>query len=203
LGRLAMAEGDPATAAERFAEAAAGYRVIGNRAAAGGLLHCRAAAEALRGDAASAATAWDEAVRLQISVGDRVRLPATLNDMANLARSLHDARLADRLRLLATAVADGATLADADVVDEAAALLARAQTVPAAPAPPRDDASSLSRREREVLRLVAAGRTDREIADALFVSRHTISNHIRHILDKLDVANRAAAVAAATQAGWL
>jgi DNA-binding CsgD family transcriptional regulator len=61
----------------------------------------------------------------------------------------------------------------------------------------------LSRREREVLRLVAAGRTDREIADALFVSRHTISNHIRHILDKLDVANRAAAVAAATQAGWL
>jgi DNA-binding CsgD family transcriptional regulator len=124
--------------------------------------------------------------------------------MADLARSLHDSRLADRLRRLAAAVAAGVTPAATDAIDDAAALLALAQAAPpAATAGPRDDASALSRREREVLRLVAAGRTDREIADALFVSRHTISNHIRHILDKLDVANRAAAVAAATQAGWL
>ena len=66
-------------------------------------------------------------------------------------------------------------------------------------APREERRSTLSRRERDVLRLVAAGRTDREIADALFVSQHTIANHVRHIRAKLDVATRAAAVAAAVR----
>jgi DNA-binding NarL/FixJ family response regulator len=66
-----------------------------------------------------------------------------------------------------------------------------------------DPPGSLSRRERGVLRLAAAGRTDREIADALFVGHHTVGNHVRHILDNLDVATRATAVAAATQAGLI
>ncbi|HEU0113207.1 MAG TPA: LuxR C-terminal-related transcriptional regulator [Thermomicrobiales bacterium] len=58
----------------------------------------------------------------------------------------------------------------------------------------------LSEREQEVLRLVASGRTDREIADVLCVSHHTVGNHVRHILDKLGVATRAAAVAMAVRA---
>jgi DNA-binding NarL/FixJ family response regulator len=52
---------------------------------------------------------------------------------------------------------------------------------------------ALSRREREVLSLIVLGKTDRQIADELFISRITVSNHVVHILDKLDVPNRTAA----------
>jgi DNA-binding CsgD family transcriptional regulator len=67
----------------------------------------------------------------------------------------------------------------------------------------RPSHAGLSRRERDVLRLVAVGRTDREIARVLCISPHTSGNHVRHILAKLDVSTRAAAVAAAVRASIL
>jgi DNA-binding NarL/FixJ family response regulator len=51
----------------------------------------------------------------------------------------------------------------------------------------------LTRRETEVLRLLAEGMTDREIADRLFISRRTASNHVSAILTKLEVPDRRAA----------
>jgi non-specific serine/threonine protein kinase len=59
----------------------------------------------------------------------------------------------------------------------------------------------LTARERDVLRLVAEGRTDREIAGALFVTRRTVSKHVSTILNKLGVATRAAAAAIAAREG--
>jgi DNA-binding NarL/FixJ family response regulator len=56
----------------------------------------------------------------------------------------------------------------------------------------------LSRREREVLNLIVRGKTDRQIAEDLFISRITVSNHVVHILDKLGVPNRTAAAMVAT-----
>jgi predicted ATPase/DNA-binding CsgD family transcriptional regulator len=53
----------------------------------------------------------------------------------------------------------------------------------------------LSPRELEVLRLIAAGRTDKEIANELFVARRTVTTHVQNILNKLGVDNRAAAAA--------
>jgi DNA-binding CsgD family transcriptional regulator len=53
----------------------------------------------------------------------------------------------------------------------------------------------LTRREREVLRLLAEGRSDREIAAALFISPKTAGTHVSHLLGKLGVTSRAAAVA--------
>jgi DNA-binding NarL/FixJ family response regulator len=50
--------------------------------------------------------------------------------------------------------------------------------------------NSLSRREREVYELVAAGRTNKEIAAALFISEVTVKVHVRHILGKLGVRSR-------------
>nr|MBA2718276.1 response regulator transcription factor [Chloroflexota bacterium] len=51
-------------------------------------------------------------------------------------------------------------------------------------------AHGLSAREIEVLRLVAAGRSNGEIAEELFITRKTASVHVTHILDKLGVSNR-------------
>jgi DNA-binding CsgD family transcriptional regulator/tetratricopeptide (TPR) repeat protein len=59
----------------------------------------------------------------------------------------------------------------------------------------------LSPRELEVLRLVAAGKTNRAIAGALFLSEKTVDRHVSNILAKLDVSSRAAATAYAFQHG--
>jgi DNA-binding NarL/FixJ family response regulator len=62
---------------------------------------------------------------------------------------------------------------------------------------------SLSAREREVLVLVAKGTSNREIARVLFVSEATVKTHLIHIFGKLNVSDRAAAVAAAYERGIL
>ncbi|MEU0566888.1 AAA family ATPase [Nonomuraea sp. NPDC005983] len=61
----------------------------------------------------------------------------------------------------------------------------------------------LTAREREVLRLVAEGLTNREIADRLFIAQKTVSVHVSNILGKLDVSTRTQAAAAARQHGLL
>jgi DNA-binding CsgD family transcriptional regulator len=58
-----------------------------------------------------------------------------------------------------------------------------------------DELHGLSERELEVLRLVAAGKTNREIAAALVVSRHTVARHVQNIFAKLGVSSRTAATA--------
>jgi len=58
-----------------------------------------------------------------------------------------------------------------------------------------DSKSPLTAREHEVLTLVAAGRTNRAIAEALNLSERTIDRHVSNILNKLDVPSRAAATA--------
>lgn len=61
----------------------------------------------------------------------------------------------------------------------------------------------LSQREIEVLELVAAGTTNREIAAKLFISEATVKTHLLHLYRKLGVTDRAAAVAAAFHHGLL
>jgi DNA-binding NarL/FixJ family response regulator len=53
----------------------------------------------------------------------------------------------------------------------------------------------LTGRELEVLRLIAGGGSNREIASQLFISEHTVARHVQNIFAKLDVSSRAAATA--------
>ena len=60
---------------------------------------------------------------------------------------------------------------------------------------PPPDTHGLTLRELEVLRLVAAGRSNREIAAALVISEHTVARHLQNIFAKLNVSSRTAASA--------
>jgi two-component system NarL family response regulator len=62
---------------------------------------------------------------------------------------------------------------------------------------------TLSIRELEVLRMVAAGSSNREVADRLSISEATVKAHLRNIMDKMQVKNRAQAVAKAINNGVL
>jgi DNA-binding NarL/FixJ family response regulator len=61
----------------------------------------------------------------------------------------------------------------------------------------------LTQREVEVLRLIALGKSNRDIAEMLFVSPNTVANHVRSILTKTATANRTEAAAYALRYGLL
>lgn len=75
----------------------------------------------------------------------------------------------------------------------------------AAEGPPdisRLDLPALSAREQEVLAHVLQGKSNREIAEELVISEHTVKNHMTHIFHKLGVADRTQAIALVYQASW-
>ena len=61
--------------------------------------------------------------------------------------------------------------------------------------------ADLSEREREILDLIGAGRSNTEIAEELFISMATVKTHVRHVFAKLSLRDRAQAVVAARDAG--
>ena len=71
------------------------------------------------------------------------------------------------------------------------------------PPTPDDPArlAALSERERDVLTLIGAGRSNPEIAAELFISLATVKSHVRHILGKLDLRDRAQAIVLAHECG--
>ena len=93
-------------------------------------------------------------------------------------------------------VRDGGSVFDATLLQE---VLAGIGYDPAASAAVRQ----LSDREREVIRLLAAGRTNREIGDLLGYSVGTIKNTVQAIMEKLEVSDRTQAAVLAVRAGIL
>ncbi len=67
---------------------------------------------------------------------------------------------------------------------------------------PRAAFPDLTEREREILGLIALGKSNAEIAEELVLSPKTVSNHVSNIFSKLQVVDRAQAVLRAKQAGW-
>jgi DNA-binding CsgD family transcriptional regulator/tetratricopeptide (TPR) repeat protein len=109
-----------------------------------------------------------------------------------------DCDLAQATELLDESLAISAELGMRPLTERVVALQERAaSTLTRAPLYP----DGLTQREIEVLRLVAAGRTDREIAEELIIAVRTVTTHVGSILNKTDTANRAEAATYANQHG--
>jgi DNA-binding NarL/FixJ family response regulator len=113
---------------------------------------------------------------------------------------LKDAPPDDLLHAVRTVAAGDAVLAPSAT----RRLIDRFTDVEAAPTPAvatQDALSELTEREREVFRLVAAGRSNKEIAGELFVSEGTVKVHVSRLLTKLGLRDRVQAVVLAYESG--
>ncbi|MCA1645524.1 MAG: tetratricopeptide repeat protein [Chloroflexi bacterium] len=122
---------------------------------------------------------------------------------ALLAEGLEMARRALGEEAYAAAWAEGRLLSVEDAVAEALSIeVAPTPELPAVPAATGDGPfAELTAAEVQILRLLAAGRTTREIAAELVVAVSTVDRHITHVYEKLGVRNRAAATAFALKNG--
>jgi LuxR family transcriptional regulator, maltose regulon positive regulatory protein len=77
------------------------------------------------------------------------------------------------------------------------------ERAPARPKPWDPSYEPLSERELEVMQLIAAGLTNQEISEQLFISLNTVKTHIKNIYQRLEVSNRAQAIARARQRGLI
>jgi DNA-binding NarL/FixJ family response regulator len=190
LVEVRLATGDATGAADAAAELRALADLIGTS-----FLH----AQADRAAGRVAAAAGDPAAALRFlrrswaswqAVGAPYEAARTRVDAALAARALGDEDAAgmelDAARQVFTELGAGPDVAR---VDAASGRLGAPRSGP------------LSPREVEVLRLVARGRSNRDIAEHLFLSERTVARHVGNILAKLQLANRAAATAFAYEHG--
>ena len=220
LGVLALEAGDPAGAAD------AAERAL-RRAPAGAQLDRLPALELLvraraaLGELDAAAEACAELERVAAELGTpyvRGRAQLAAGRLAAARGENEDARRAfeDAVDLLVeSAAAYEAALARLEL---AGALAALGRDQPAAAeeqagraalaalgvrAPQRQSLNELTPRELEILRLVAQGCSDAEIAERLVLSQHTVHRHVANVRTKLRLPSRSAAVAYAARAGLL
>jgi ATP/maltotriose-dependent transcriptional regulator MalT len=195
LGRLDAAE-------EWAARADESAQTMGLHARLGWARGARAAVDLARGEAAAALTGAQEAVALCSEAGEplgaaRARVQvgqalAATGDAEAAARELERAR-AELLSIGAERYADQA----AQELRGLGRRVARAGGRGAG----ADGVASLSTREHEIAELVAAGKTNKEIAAELFLAPKTIENHLARISDKLGVRGRAAVAGAFARDG--
>jgi DNA-binding NarL/FixJ family response regulator len=141
----------------------------------------------------------------QRAPGCRVVMLTTFDDEEYVVRTLRAGACGYLLKdRPAAELADAVRLAHAGVVQLDPAAAARVATALSRPttAPVVDQAGQpLTNREMEVLRLVAAGATNREIAARLYVSEGTVKNHISRILGRLGLRDRVQAAIYARDRG--
>jgi predicted ATPase/DNA-binding NarL/FixJ family response regulator len=129
------------------------------------------------------------------------RLPCLSEDAAELGAALAMLRDATGEGLGDAADSESLTPGSPEVYQILEEMQAEVQATGPRQEEPTQFPAGLTAREVDVLRLVAAGKSNRAIAEALFISERTVENHISHMLGKLEVESRTAAVAVAAQLG--
>lgn len=205
LGYIALADGEADQAAARFGESLVRNREPRERRALAGCVAALAGVALARGQPECASRLLGAATGVLESAGiprlypfdqpsyDRTRT-AACSVLGKAAFAVAEA--AGRVVTLEEAVAE-ALLAGA--ASPSAATSTDALSVPRGLAEPRP--AGLSERELEVLRLLAAGRSNPEIAEALVISLNTVYRHVNHIFTKLGVSNRTEAATLAQRQG--
>jgi DNA-binding CsgD family transcriptional regulator len=150
----------------------------------------QAAAAHVRGLAEHATHDLEEAARLYRTVSRPLALASALEDLGR-ARADDGAKgdaIAAFDEALAINIEIGASWDAARVRRRLRGLGVRRRVQP--PRIPQTGWPALTRAEVQVARLVTQGKTNREIAEHLFVSPHTVGTHLRHIFDKMGVKSR-------------
>ncbi len=136
-------------------------------------------------------------VMLTVSDQDRDLFEAIKNGAHGyLLKNLEPEELFDYLAGISRGEAPISRIMATKLLSEFAAQASRTKE-PASSEP----STELTPREREVLKLVASGATNREIATALTLTENTVKNHLRNILEKLHLENRVQAAAYALKTG--
>jgi non-specific serine/threonine protein kinase len=198
FGTVVQAQGDAAQARALYRESLHYWRQIGDDGSVAVCLEGIASTLCYAGGAAQAARLLGAAQALR----DAIESPVPCNALVSYGGLVRSVRDCLGEGLFGEAWLAGLRLS----VDEAIAEASR--PLPAlvhADRPIRGNASlnepPLTPREREVLKLLAAGHSDRDVATSLFISRRTASEHVGHILQKLGAKSRADAAAIAVRLG--
>ena len=139
---------------------------------------------------------FQKAMEVSTNMPDRPEIALTRFDMAELILGHFPSQRDEAMEHLELAIAEFEDMKMQPSLERARAVKVEAQSQPyRRPAYP----DGLTEREVEVLRLVASGMTDREIAGELFIAIGTASTHVRNILSKTDTTNRAEAASYANR----
>ncbi|MGH2535580.1 MAG: ATP-binding protein [Thermomicrobiales bacterium] len=196
----ALARGDVETARVYYQESLARWRALRERLHMTGCL-TGLARVALASKQAEQAVRLFAAGQVLEEAMDCVPLP---DERKKTERALADARSAMGGEAFAAVWTAGRAMPLEQAVAEALALGDTPATALVRRVAPRSAGDhGLTSREMEVLRLIAEGRTDQEIADALFVARRTVTTHVSSILGKLGVESRTGAAAIAAREGMI
>ena len=231
LGWITSLRGDQERAEGLFVEVLVGARALGSEALEALALEALGTCANERGDRRRAATLVGESLTILRNRTDLITVANCLKNLGVVAAAGGEAEQGARLLgaaewlrerhgydpppverkridraaaltrarlpedVFATAWTAGRALPLDQAIAEALAVADASAAEPAA------RPGGLSPREQQVLSLIAAGHTDREIAAALAISRRTATTHLTHILDKLGLDSRTAAAAYAVRHG--
>jgi DNA-binding CsgD family transcriptional regulator len=181
LVRARLARDEPEAAAQAAAELRAIAAGSGTAATAAAAAYAEGLLAAAGADWQAARPAFEDAVDLYAGAGGRWEAGHARRNLARALRALGHDEAAER---------------EARAADEALRALGASAPAPDAAAAP----AGLTARELEVLRLIARGRSNAEIAAELVLSVRTVERHIANIYDKIGASGRAARAAAASYA---
>jgi DNA-binding CsgD family transcriptional regulator len=197
LGRVAQTEGNHTEAERHFTESLGVCWDLGDHWSLPPAMEGLAELATAAGQPERAARLFGAAAAVRETLGVPVKMAGSAGSASTRRRTRGD-RVASGF---AAAGSEGRAVPVADAVAEALAVRATTDGVATGDGQRAAVHYALTRREREVLRLLVQGRTDAEIAVALFISPHTVATHVKRVLAKFGVHSRAAAVAAAFHDG--